>query len=170
MKNTDSGAACLPMLRPIYLILLRRPLPGNPSQSASISYGQYIPPLRPVSEVPTAYKTETPVTHIELIDKAESDSIHELTRRGSSLTSSTSDFERSGHGNTTVVRVGSSGDRFDEQPRTRSMGLVVGKGGERRVKGSARSSVSNAAGETGWNNLGGIMVTNEMSVTSDRAH
>jgi hypothetical protein len=66
----------------------------------------------------------------------------------------------------TVVGVGSDEDRFDEEI-ARTRGISIGKKSEKRGAGSRRGSVVNGLGDGGWNGLG-IMVTNEMSVTSDR--
>ena len=65
-----------------------------------------------------------------------------------------------------MVGVGSSEDRFDEEV-TRTRGLNVANGKERRGTHSGRSSVGNLAAEGGWNGVG-IRVTNETSVRSDR--
>lgn len=93
-------AACLPMLRPIWLVVVRRPLTKNSS-----SYGSR---YNPNSQPTTSHKLATLTIHNE-VDKSESDSTHQLAgaARAGSI-SSDSSFD--GHGNTTVI-VGSADDR-----------------------------------------------------------
>jgi hypothetical protein len=92
-------AACLPMLRPIYLIVVRRPLTKNSSSGS-----RYNP-----NSQPTSHKLATLTTHKE-IDKSESDSTHQLAG-GARAGSISSDSSYDGHGNTTVI-VGSADERM----------------------------------------------------------
>ncbi|KAH7119727.1 hypothetical protein B0J11DRAFT_582236 [Dendryphion nanum] len=106
-------AACLPMLRPIYLIILRRPLTKNASSGS-----QHLPRSLTVSHkmaTLTAYK-ET------VVPKSDSESTHQLAvTRGDSI-SSNSEYNPSsndgGHGNSTVI-MGSAGEASEAPQRDR---------------------------------------------------
>ncbi|KAF2680924.1 hypothetical protein K458DRAFT_89504 [Lentithecium fluviatile CBS 122367] len=159
--NLAIVSACLPILRPIYLVILGRPLTRQSSHSKS--YAQSKSRFPPLSN---PHRLGTLTNHKDL-NETETESIRKLASRVS-ITSSTSDFERGGHGNMTVVGVGSGDERVDEEQRTVSRGLTIGRGSVKKGSESKRSSISNAAGDSGWNSFGGIVVTNEMSVRSDR--
>lgn len=121
------------MLRPIYLLALRKPLTKNSSSGSHFN---------PESQ-PTSHKLATLTTHIE-IDKSESDSTHQLARQArQGSISSTSSYNE--HGTGTVI-VGSAEDRSASPD---------GRDGRASIGGRLSA-------------MGGILVTNEMTVRVDR--
>lgn len=140
------------MLRPIYLIVLGRPLT---KASNSNSYGNsYHQGSR---SFPTAHKLATLTTHKEL-DPSETESTRQLATREGSV-SSHSEYERGGHGNMTVV-VGPAEDKNDQDGIGRSKSAATFKSS--RTKASKTNE-----GENDWSAMGGIVVTNEMSIKSE---
>lgn len=142
------------MLRPIYLVILRRPLSSFKSSNGQ-SYGNSKQQSRGIV---SSHKLAT-LTTTKDVDKSETESTHKLATGGGSMTSSTEDLERALHGNVTVVGVGGSRREDDLLPRAQDASPGdVARGGR---DGSP-------PGERRWNTMGGILVTNEMSVRSDR--
>jgi hypothetical protein len=138
-------SACLPMLRPIFLIVIGRPLTKN-SSYPSKSYGKSHHPQSSLG-----HKLKTITTHEE-IDKSETSSAHQLagdaTRNDSAR--SMSACER-GHGHSASVVVGSLGD---------SAGDFM------------QISEDNPRGEGNWRGLeglGGILVSRETRIDVSKA-
>ncbi|KAF2799182.1 hypothetical protein K505DRAFT_295128 [Melanomma pulvis-pyrius CBS 109.77] len=133
--NLAIVSACLPTLRPIFLIIIGQSLPKSPSvntYNASRSHKKSF----------SGHRLATLTTHKDL-DRSDTDSMHQLAKvptRNESI-SSLSDYNSGGHGITTTVAAGSleDGER-----------LVLEEAGE--------------GGRKGLEGLGGIVVSREMSV------
>ncbi|KAF2638689.1 hypothetical protein P280DRAFT_508923 [Massarina eburnea CBS 473.64] len=149
--NLSIVSACLPMLRPIYLIIMRHPLTA---QTSSYSHSQSNPRSTSAShKLSTLRKTP---------DVFETESMTKLASREGSVSTTTTAYYNE-HGNTTLVTGPSENGEGDAELGIGRSGKVARHEAKKSSLGGADISVPRPSAQ--W---GGIVVTSEMRVTSDK--